>query len=153
MKKKYLLFSGTLLVILALFVLFNPLSSLRAQDEAAGRIAVVDVQEVFEAHPEKESAEEQLNKEAQSMQSDLEDEAKDLTGEKKQQLVQDYQSQLSQKEQELIKGILKKIQEAIKEVAAEKDVKIVMEKKNVIYGGYDLTQDVIDYIKAQHESK
>ncbi|MFP4001896.1 MAG: hypothetical protein ACLFU5_08360 [Thermoplasmata archaeon] len=51
----------------------------------------------------------------------------------------------------MIQGILEKIDKDIKEVAREKEVKIVLKKNNVIYGGYDLTQEVIDYIENQEK--
>ncbi len=146
LKNRYIMILGLVVLIMAAVSLFYPLDTLLAGDEAAGRIAFVDVQAVFNIHPDKKTAEEELNKIAQSMQSELEQEAEELPKEQQQDLVNDYQGRLTQQEQELIQQILVKIDKAIRQVAEEQEVRLVLDKKNVIYGGYDMTQDVIDYI-------
>ena len=152
--KKYLFVAVSVILLIGLFGMLNPLDNLMARDNASGRIAYVDVQKVFNVHPDKVSAEKELNEVAQSMQSELEKKAKDLAKDEQQALLKQYQSKLSQQEQELIQNVLIKIEEAIKEVARENEVRMVLDKKNVIYGGYDMTQDVINYIdKNQQDEK
>ncbi len=151
--KKYLVIFSIIIVLAGTVFFVNPLEHLMAKDDVAGRIAYVDVQKVFNMHPDKSSAEKQLNQEAQSMQVELEKKASDVSKEEQQQMLSDYQQKLSQKEQEMIQGILQKVDKAIKEVARDKSVKVVLKKKNVIYGGYNLTQEVIDYIKAQEKQE
>ncbi|ACL70516.1 OmpH family outer membrane protein [Halothermothrix orenii] len=140
-----------LITVLVITFLFNPISILKAGDEAEGKIAYVDVQAVFNEHPEKVKAEKELNQLAQSMQAELEEKAKNLPESEQQELVNEYQMKLTRQEQEMIHGLLVKIDKAIKIVAEQKKVRLVLDKKNVIYGGYDLTQDVIDYIKENYE--
>ena len=148
LNKKYLVIIAITGILIGVIGLVNPFDTLSARDEAKGRIAYVDVQKVFNIHPDKLSAEKQLNEKAQSLQAELEDKAKELSKNKQQDLLKQYQSQLSESEQKLIQDVLVKIEEAIKEVAEQKEVKMVLDKKNVIYGGYDMTQDVIDHIKS-----
>ncbi|MFW5788261.1 MAG: OmpH family outer membrane protein [Halanaerobiales bacterium] len=150
MYKKYLLITAIAIVLIGLTVWINPLG-IMASDDAAGKIAIVDVQQVFQVHPDKENAEKDLNEVAQSMQTELEQEAEDVDEEERKNLLEQYQTKLSEEEQKLIKNILGKIDTAIKNVAEEKEVRLVMEKENVIYGGYDMTQDVIDYIEENDE--
>lgn len=150
-KNRYLSILGLAVLILGVVSLFNPIGGLLARDEASGRIAYVDVQAVFNIHPDKKVAEEELNNIAQSMQAELEEKAEDLPKDQQQELVNEYQAKLTQQEQELIQKILSKIDQAIKKVAEEKEVRLVLDKKNVIYGGYDLTQDVIDYIQKENQ--
>ncbi|MFW6378193.1 MAG: OmpH family outer membrane protein [Bacillota bacterium] len=114
-----------------------------AQDE----IAFVNLQEVFEAHPDKGEAEEQLNLEAQEMQSELEEEADELGEEEQQQLLQEYQEELSQREQELIQEVLADIEDLLNQLAEEKGVSVVLDGQNVLYGGYDLTPELIEMIE------
>jgi outer membrane protein len=147
-KRKHFLTIAITGIIIAIVALVNPFNILTAADEARGRIAYVDVQQVFNIHPDKVAAEKQLNQKAQNLQSDLEEKAKELSKNKQQEILKQYQSQLSEKEQKLIQNVLVKIEDAIKKVAEKKEVKMVLDKKNVIYGGYDMTQDVIDYIKS-----
>ena len=151
MNKKYLGIMIIAGIVIAITAFFNPFSTL-ARGEAEGRIAFVDVQKVFELHPDKSTAEKELNEAAQLMQSELEEKANDLSQEKQQDLLTEYQNKLSEKEQQLIQSVLQEIEDAIKSVAEEKQVKLVLDKRNVIYGGYDMTQDVIDYINEKREN-
>src|SRR6056297_1774104 len=139
---------GKYLIIVVLILLLTGIltTQIIAGDEAEGRIAYVDVQKIFDNHPRKAGAEEKLNEMARSMQEELEKEAEELTEEKQKEMLNDYQENLSAKEQKLIQDILNGIDEAINKVAEERQVKMVLEKKNVVYGGYDLTQEVINYI-------
>lgn len=122
-----------------------------AESESKGQIAYVDLWAVFNVHPEKSTAESELNQLAQSMQTELEEKAKDLPNDKQQDLLKEYQTKLSQREQELIQNIIESIKEIVVKVAKEKEVKMVLDKKNVIYGGYNMTDDVIDYIEKNSD--
>ena len=66
-------------------------------------------------------------------------------------MLQEYQQELSQKEEKMIQNILQGINDIIQKVAKEKQVKLVMEKQNVIYGGYDMTADVKEYIQNHQD--
>ena len=50
------------------------------------------------------------------------------------------------REQELIAEVVEKIEDIVQEVALEKGVEVVLEAQNVIYGGQDLTQAVLEKI-------
>lgn len=123
------------------------------QKKTTGVIGFVDIQAVFEAHPEKVVAEQKLSDEVQAMQAQLEKEVKDQSQEQRQVTMQKYQDQLAQREQELISQVIATIDEAIREVADESGIKVVLEKKNVIYGGEDLTQQVNDRIQQKFSNK
>ncbi|MGM0415097.1 MAG: OmpH family outer membrane protein [Bacillota bacterium] len=114
---------------------------------AEGEIAYVNLQEVFEAHPDKAEAEAQLNSEAQELQAELESEADDLSQEEQQQLLQQYQEELTQREQELIQEVLADIEGLLNQLAEEKGVSVVLDGQNVLYGGYDLTSELIEMIE------
>lgn len=159
-KKKFLWVLVIAVVIIAATAYYNPFTSLASESGLEGEIAFVDIQKIFELHPDKAEAEKELNKAAQMMQSELEEKVSDLSQEKQQELLSEYQSELSEKEQKLIQNVLEEIENAIKKVAEEKKVKLVLDKRNVIYGGYDMTEDVINYIekernkaKSENESK
>ena len=57
--------------------------------------------------------------------------------------------QLAQKKADLLKPIMDKINAAIKSVADSQGISIVIAKQGVIYGGVDITQEVMDAIKSQ----
>ncbi|HKL75661.1 MAG TPA: OmpH family outer membrane protein [Halanaerobiales bacterium] len=148
-KKKFLWVLVIAAVIITATAYYTPFTSLASDNSLEGEIAYVDIQRIFELHPDKAEAEKELNKAAQMMQSELEEKVTELNQEEQQELLSEYQSELSQKEQKLIQNVLAEIENAIKKVAEQKKVKLVLDKRNVIYGGYDMTEDVINYIEEQ----
>ena len=151
-RKKFLWVLVIAAVFIAVTAYYNPFTSLASDSGLEGEIAYVDIQKIFELHPDKAEAEKELNKAAQMMQSELEEKVSDLSQEEQQELLSEYQSELSKKEQQLIQDVLEEIENAIKKVAEKKNVKLVLDKRNVIYGGYDITEEVINYIKEQRKS-
>ena len=115
-----------------------------ATDLEEGVIAFVNLEVLFEAHPDKALAEDKLNLEAQELQQELEERADELSQEEQQQMLQEYQQILSEREQELIAGVLEEIENLIIELAEEKDFQVVLDGQKVLYGGYDLTPEIIE---------
>ena len=149
MKNSIVLITGIVIAALLVgFAIMNySVEDLLAQNQTSGRIAYVDIVEVYEIHPQKKEAEQKLGSLAQEMESALKEKSGELSEEQQQQMLQDYQKELSSKEETMIQNILDNINSIIEKVAKEKQVKLVMEKQNVIYGGYDLTPAVKKYIK------
>ena len=56
---------------------------------------------------------------------------------------QQTMQRLQQKNEELMEPIEKSIQDAVKSVAEKKGLSVVIDKGAVVYGGQDITQDVI----------
>ena len=140
---------AVMLLGLSLGLILADSSLLQAQEETAeSDIAFVNVQEVFENHPDKAEAEEQINIEAQEMQMELEEEIEeDLNEDDQRDILQEYQERLSRREEELIGEVLSDIEEVITHLAEEKNLEIVLEGENVLYGGYDLTPEVLSEIE------
>lgn len=152
-----------IVVVLAVAVVVGSISLFanwpvsRAGQELKSTVGYVDIEKIFNSHPDKAQAEQKLNEEARELEEQYKAEEKDLTEEEKKQRLAQYQSQLALREKQLINGIILKIRDTIKEVAEAKGITVVLEKKNIIYGGTDLTEDVLAKIKAenagQEESK
>jgi len=120
-----------------------------ASDREEEIIAYVNLEELFQAHPDKALAEEKLNLEARELQQELEEKADELSQEEQQQMLQEYQQILSEREQELIEGVLEQIESLIIELAEEKGFQVVLDGQNVLYGGYNLTPDIIDRMEEE----
>lgn len=146
MDNNLLIIAGVVVLLVGLFAALNPLEGVIATNTTNGKVAYVDLQAIFNAHPDKLSAEAELNEKARNYQQQLEEDADELARDEQQQLIEEFQKELSNREEQLIQLVLDDIDQAIDQVAAQKELKVVMDKKNVLYGGYDLTQDVIDYI-------
>ena len=59
---------------------------------------------------------------------------------------QQTQQRLQQKQQELIEPIQKNIEDTVKKVAEQKGLSVVIDKNAVVYGGQDITQDVVNKV-------
>ena len=66
-----------------------------------------------------------------------------MSEEEKANFYQQTQEKLAQKQQALIEPIQKKVEAEVKAVAESKGLQVVIDKSAVVYGGTDITQDVI----------
>jgi len=105
---------------------------------------VVNMEAVLANYPAFRQAQQQLQATAQQKAAAFNAE-KDAT--KKQQLAQESQRELIQQEQKLMTPVLKAVNDAIAKVANAKKLEIVHPAAVVLYGGVDITQDVISALK------
>ena len=83
-------------------------------------------------------------KEVKAEKTKLEsNESGEMSEEEKANLYQQTQEKLAQKQQALIEPIQKKVEAEVKAVAESKGLQVVIDKGAVVYGGTDITQDVI----------
>ncbi len=122
-------------------------------EEKKSTIGFVDIQLVFQQHPEKFKAEKILSEEAQRLQAKLEEEATELSAQEREQLLESYQRELMEMEQELVETVIGEIDATITEIAREREVAVVLESRNVIYGGQDLTREVLEKIREAVQSE
>jgi outer membrane protein len=112
-------------------------------DKTTDSVAYVNLERVFAEHPARTAAEQTLNNKAAEYTRQLEEEAADLSGIEQKELLRKYQGQLHELEEELLAQVTKEVENIIIETAEEKDVKFVLEEDYVIYGGYNMTDEVI----------
>lgn len=148
-KKKLIIIIIAMVVVAgSLLLLYQYINFGEEENKYKDKIGYVNIQTLFNSHPLKKEAEDTLNNLARDMQLELENKLEDTPKEDHQQLINQYQEQLSKKENELIDNIVSDIEEKIDEVAAEKQMKIVVKEKDVIKGGYDITQLVRQKIET-----
>jgi outer membrane protein len=63
-----------------------------------------------------------------------------------QQLAQEFQAQLADKQREVLGPIFRKAQIAVASVASSKNLSVVVDKRVIIYGGQDITASVRDLL-------
>ena len=120
-----------------------------SSEDSVDRVAYVNLERIFAEHPAKNAAEEKLNQKAAEYQQQLEREAEELSGTEQKELLQSYQNQLQHLEKELLDSVLKEVEAIILKTAEAKKVKFVLEEKDVLYGGSNLTEAVLAKIKAE----
>lgn len=149
--KKAIIFILLFLLSTAL-IISNPLIAQKedADQDSFKQIAYVDMQQLFQNHPQKKSSEEELENEAEKLKEELRNKAQTMDKEARQQLLEEYQSQLSKEEEELVNNVLTDINQKINQVAQERNISLVLDKSAVIYGGENLTAVVLEEIKADY---
>ncbi|RAK09803.1 periplasmic chaperone for outer membrane proteins Skp [Halanaerobium saccharolyticum] len=136
-----------LTAILAAVIILGVLT----EDESVDKAAYVNLERVFAEHPARTAAEQALNQKAAEYQQQLELEAEELSGTEQKEMLVQYQQQLQNLESELLTSVTEEVEKIIKETAAEQKVKFVLEEEQVLYGGYNLTDDVLEKLKAEWE--
>ncbi len=109
-------------------------------------IGYVDMVRAVDAHPRKASAESALKDYAQSQIADAQQRAKGASAGQQEDMRRQLNQQLLKKRQELIGGLEKDIRAAVEKVAKEQGIGIVLNREVVLYGGVDLTDQVIKAI-------
>jgi outer membrane protein len=139
---------AVILLLLAILTSIFLLGFLK-KDETVDSVAYVNLERVFSEHPAKTAAEKKLNQKAAEFQQQLEQKGEELTGTEQKELLQSYQKELENLESDLLASVLKEVEKIIIETAAAKKVKFVLEEDDVLYGGYNLTDDVLAELKAR----
>ena len=99
---------------------------------ATSSVGVVDYRQVGSQHPQLAAANAEMQKASQDAQADFEAKSANMNDQEK----SDYYQQTMQRLQQ-------SIQDAVKSVAEKKGLSVVIEKGAVVYGGQDITQDVV----------
>ena len=109
-------------------------------------IGYVDMGKAIDAHPRKASAEGVLRDYAQTQIADAQQRMKGMTAAQQQDVQRQVNADLLKKRQELIGGLEKDIRAVVEKVAKQQNVTIVLNREVVLYGGVDLTDQVIKTI-------
>lgn len=139
---------AVLVLLVAIFTTVVLLGFL-TDDDSVDRVAYVNLERVFAEHPARTAAEETLNQKAAEYQQQLEIEAAELSGAEQKEILAKYQEQLHDLEAELLNSVTEEVEKIIKETAAEKRVKFVVEQEQVLAGGYNLTEAVLEKINQE----
>lgn len=136
-------------VAIALVFVFSVVALAVSQSSvglAAGstsNVGIINQQAVVSQHPDMAAAQEAMKKEVEQAKADFESKSASMNDQEKQAYYQQIQQRLANKEKELISPIFEKVQATIKTVAEAKGLSVVLDKNNVVYGGQDITEDVV----------
>lgn len=112
-------------------------------------VGVVDRDLVLSQHPGGQNFQTQMNAAIAEVQKDFEEKSAGMTDQEKADYYRQCQQRLAQKQNELMEPILKSVDDAIKKVADSKGLSVVIEKAAVVYGGTDITQDVVSRVSKK----
>lgn len=114
---------------------------------ASQNIGVIDYAQVMSQHPGLATANAAMQKEVETAQADFEANSANMDDAQKAAYYQQTQSRLAQKQNDLIEPLQVQVEAAVKAVAEKRGLTVVIEKGAVVYGGVDITQDVIKGLK------
>lgn len=96
-------------------------------------------------------AEKELNEWAEKRSSELAEQAKDKSDEEKAKLFQEFQAEHDIKTNETLNPLREKARAAVATAAEKKGVTVVLDKKIVVYGIPELTEDVTSLLESGQE--
>ena len=111
-------------------------------------VGYVEMQRALESHPRKASSERALQEFFQAKQREFQERSKTMTAFQRQELDRQLQQQILEKRGELLGGLDKEIRAAVEQVAKQSNVTIVLDRSVVLFGGVDLTEAVIKFVKG-----
>ena len=88
-------------------------------------------------------AEAEMQKAVQQAQQEFNEKSANMSDEEKQAYYQQTMERLQQQNTDLMEPVQKQVEEAVKAIAEAKGLSVVLNKDTVVYGGTDITQDVI----------
>ena len=146
-KKQVKMISVTvaLVFVLSVVALAVSQSSLGVASAAgsSSNVGIVNFQSIVNQHPDMAAAEESMKKEVEDARNDFNEKSKNMNDQEKQDYYQQTQQRLANKQQELVSPILEKVKATIKTVADKKGLSVVLDKSEVVYGGQDITDEVV----------
>lgn len=113
---------------------------------ASSSVGVVDYNQIMSQHPQVQAASNEMQTAVQEAQKEFESKSANMNDQEKRDYYTQTQQRLQQKNQELMEPITKSVEESVKKVAEQKGLSVVLEKGAVVYGGTDITQDVIKQV-------
>ena len=114
-----------------------------ASAAGSSNVGVIDYRQVMNQHPDLQTANEQMQQAVTDAQKEFEEKSQSMGEQEKNEYYQQTQQRLQQKQQDLLEPIQKSVESTVKTVADSKGLSVVLDKNTVVYGGQDITQDVI----------
>lgn len=134
---------------LLVFGLLTPAPALagKAKSQPEQSVGYVNRQQVFAGYPGIQDLMKQIQTMRNEAQKDYDARSKDLPDAERQALNDTIAREEAQKEDALMKPVGDKIGASIKAVAEEKGLTAVIDAASIVYGGIDITADVIAKVK------
>jgi len=114
-----------------------------ASAASSSSVGTIDYQQVMAAHPDVQNLQGQMETAVADVKKEFDEKSAGMNDQEKADYYRQCQERLAQKQQELLDPIRNSVDAAIKKVADKKGLAVVIDKMAVIYGGQDITADVI----------
>ena len=118
-----------------------------ASAASSSSVGTIDYQQAMSSHPDIQNLQGQMETAINDVKKEFDEKSAGMNDQEKADYYRQCQERLAQKQQELLDPIRTAVDAAIKKVADKKGLSVVIDKMAVIYGGQDITQDVVSEIK------
>ena len=114
-----------------------------ASAASSSSVGVIDYQQVMSAHPDVQGLQTQMETAIADVKKEFDEKSAGMNDQEKADYYRQCQERLAQKQEELLTPIRNAVDIAIKKVADKRGLAVVIDKMAVIYGGQDITAEVI----------
>lgn len=114
-----------------------------ASAASSSSVGVIDYQQVMSAHPDVQNLQTQMETAIADVKKEFDEKSAGMNDQEKADYYRQCQERLAQKQEELLTPIRNAVDIAIKKVADKRGLAVVIDKMAVIYGGQDITAEVI----------
>ncbi len=119
----------------------------KAKPKPEQTVGYVNRQQIFSSYPGIQETLKEIQSLREAAQQDYDTRSKDLPDAERQALNDTIAREEARKEDLLMKPVGDKIEASIKAVAEERGLTVIIDAATVVYGGIDITADVIAKIK------
>ncbi|MCC5467786.1 OmpH family outer membrane protein [Pelosinus baikalensis] len=142
------IFLGAFL-LLSIVTIAQPSTTYAASKSNVSQVGVVNYQLLVQQHPDAAKSQETMNAAVVQAKSDLDSKSVNMNDQEKQAYYQQLQQGLAIKEKELLGALQNKVDAAIAAIAKAKGLATIVDKGSVVYGGQDITDDVMKKITGK----
>ena len=109
----------------------------------SGTVGVINSAEAMSKHPQMQTYQTQLQAAVEEVRKDFESQSAGMTDEQKADYYIQCQEKLQKKQEDLLAPLEASFNDTVKKVADSKGLSVVIDSGAVVYGGVDITQDVV----------
>lgn len=124
-----------------------------SQNGNNSNVGKINMQQVIVQSPDYQTALEKYNQFAKETQEKVQAELPKLNQAEQQELMIKMQTEAQAKEKELIEPIVENVNKTVQQVAEKKGLSVVVNVNDVLYGGTDITEDVLKELNASVGNK
>lgn len=120
-----------------------------ASAASSSNVGVVEYDQIIVQHPDMKTLDEQLRASIDAIKAEFDERSASMNEQEKQDYYMQCQERILQRREELLAPVVQSVDATIKAIADKKGLSVVLAKSAVVYGGQDITQEVIAQINKK----
>lgn len=116
---------------------------------SSSNVGVVDYAQIKAQDPSMQAATEKYQDLMKQVQEQMQADMANMTADQQQEYLEKKRQEIMDKQKELAEPVKANIESQVQEVAKVRGINVVLDKDNVLYGGQDITQEVIKKLQEK----